>query len=499
MAGVGLSAVMLLAVEAGAAPALRYRTDRILIQVRPAVAAAREQFFRGEGLSVRRDYPRLGGIQVLNVPPGRDVVRLLARLRASGLVEVADLDNIVHVAATPDDPALTGGLQWGLYNNGSSGGVPRADIHALEAWDTLVSATNTIVAVVDSGVRYTHQDLASNLWVNPGETPGNNRDDDHNGIKDDVFGINALGLLSTGDPWDDFGHGTAVAGVIGALGNNGAGISGVAWRARVMACKFLDSAGNGAYSDAVECLSYARDNGARIINASFIDTASNAVLYTALQVCRNAGIIVVAAAGNVQTDNDVTPYYPASFNLDNIVSVAASTRRDTLASFSNFGAASVDLAAPGQDIYLLGITSDSAYVWNSGTSFAAPHVAGALALTWARFPTNSYRQIIDRLLAATDRLPAFAGKCVSGGRLNLARLLAGWSSKLDLVPGGATNGLALRLSGEPWVSYVLESSFAFTNWIPAATKTTGADGVTTFTTTNNLPANDRFYRARRQD
>lgn len=494
----GLSLVLLLCTveNTGAAPAARFRTDRILIQTRPAVAAAREQFQRAEGLRVRRDFPRLGGIQVLEVPAGVEVTRLVARLRASGLVEAADLDHIVRVAATPNDPALLNGLQWGLDNDGTAGGVPGADIHALAGWDALHSASNIIVATVDSGARYTHQDLAANLWVNAGEIPGNNRDDDHNGVKDDIYGINAIGILPGGDPWDDYGHGTAVAGVIGAVGNNGVGVSGVAWQVRIMACKFLDSLGDGSYSDAVECLNYAKDNGARIINASFIDTASNAVLYAAMQACRNAGIIIVAAAGNDTINNDVTPYYPASFNLDNIVAVAASTRSDTLAWFSNYGATNVDLAAPGQDIYLLSNGSDSSYLWNSGTSFAAPYVVGALALALARFPTNTYRQHIDRLLAATDPLPALKGKCVTGGRLNLAKLLPPWRPTLERVAGGVTNTFQLRLRGEPWTGYVLESSTSLTNWTALATNVTGADGTTVFSPTNGLAASGRFYRAK---
>ena len=483
-----------------AAPALRYRTDRILVQTRLAMSAGWAQFQRAEGLRLRRDFPLLGGIQVLEVPVGVEVTRLVERLRASGLVEAVDLDHIVHVAATPDDPALLGGLQWGLYNNGTSGGVLGADIHALEAWDTRNSASNIIVAVVDSGACYTHQDLAANMWVNPGEIPGNNLDDDHNGVKDDIHGINAVGTGPTsGDPWDDYGHGTAVAGVIGGVGNNGVGVSGVAWQVRIMALKFFNAAGDGSYSDAVECLNYARANGARIINTSFVDTVYNSVLYNAMLACRNAGIIIVAAAGNDTINIDVTRYYPASFNLDNIVSVAASTRTDTLASFSNYGATNVDLVAPGKDIYLVATNSDSSYRWDSGTSFAAPQVAGALALALAQFPTNTYRQIIDRLLVAADRLPALTGKCVTGGRLNLAKLVAPWPPTLERLAGGATNTIRLRLRGEPWIGYALESSTSLTNWASVITNVTGADGMTIFSQTNAGIQVGLFYRTKRID
>jgi PKD repeat protein len=219
------------------------------------------------------------------------------------------------------------------------------------------------------------------------------------------------------------GHGTQVAGVAGAVGNNGKGVTGVAWGVRLMACRFFDDDGMGSISDAVECIDYARQHGAHVINASFVSSGYSSSLYNAINACRSAGIIFVAAAGNDSIDNDASPQYPASYDLDNIVAVAATTRTDGLASYSNHGATSVDLGAPGSSLTTTYHNGDSSYVLNSGTSFSAPVVAGAFALMRQRYSGEGYRQMIDRVLAATDPLTALEGKTVSGGRLNLYQAL----------------------------------------------------------------------------
>ncbi|HKI71302.1 MAG TPA: S8 family serine peptidase, partial [Verrucomicrobiae bacterium] len=283
---------------------------------------------------------------------------------------------------------------------------------------------NIIVAVIDTGVRYTHEDLADNMWVNPGEIPGNGIDDDGDGYVDDVHGINVIN--HTGDPNDDYGHGTHVSGTIGAVGNNTVGIVGVCWKVQIMACKFLDSTGNGFISDAIKCMDYARSKGAKVINASWGSTSfTSQALHDAIDTLRQAGIIFVAAAGNSAQDNGVNPIYPASYDLDNIISVAATTRDDDLAVFSNYGASTVDLGAPGEPIFSCWNGSDSDYRYFQGTSMAAPHVTGACALLMAHYPNDNYRQIINRILSNVDRLPSLAGKCISGGRLNLQRALSG--------------------------------------------------------------------------
>jgi subtilisin family serine protease len=399
-----------------------FRSDRLLIQPKSAGAQAKlSKWHAKQGAKVLRQFPDLGEAQVIELPPGAEVQAMLARYRESGLVAHAEPDFFVQAHAEPNDPFYADGSLWGLNNIGQNGGLPGADIDAPEGWDTLNDARSIVVAVIDSGIRYTHQDLAANMWRNPGEVPGNGADDDRNGFRDDVHGINAL--TETGDPNDDNGHGTHVAGIIGAIGNNGLGVTGVAWRVQLMALKFMDATGNGSVSDAIQCLDYARAKGAHVINASWGSTNASSLLDKALERARQAGIIVVCSAGNDSRNNDLVPSYPASTPLDNILSVTATTRIDSFYPFGNFGASSVDLAAPGSPIVSTWFTSDTAYASSSGSSAAAPHVSGTLALLRARFPGSTYRQLIDRILTNTVPLPELAGKCSTGGRLNLAKAL----------------------------------------------------------------------------
>jgi PKD repeat protein len=364
-----------------------------------------------------KTYKSLGGLQVVQLAAGENVEHALERYRASGLVEFAEPDYKLYATTLPNDPQFSNGTQWAL-RNGSSG----RDIHAVAAWDTLSTASNIVVAVIDSGIRYTHEDLAANMWVNVDEIPDNGIDDDKNGTIDDIHGINLV--HRNGDPMDDGNHGTHVAGVIAAVGNNGRGISGVAWKAKLMACKFLDSNGEGDTSDAIDAIDYARSMGAQVINASFGGPDYSAALFTAIQTARNAGVILVAAAGNEIMDTDLTPIYPACYALDNIVVVGGTSRSDAIdLGYSNWGSSSVDLFAPGSSIYSTWGTSDTAYQTLSGTSMATPHVAGALALMKARFPNLTSSQIISRLHASVDVLPDLADRCRTGGRLNLAKAL----------------------------------------------------------------------------
>jgi len=291
--------------------------------------------------------------------------------------------------------------------------------------------------------------LPATRGSNPGELPGNGIDDDGNGYIDDVYGINAI--TGSGDPLDDNRHGSHVSGILGGVGNNGVGIAGVAWSVRIMACKFLNVGGNGSISDAIECMEYARSKGAQIMNSSWGSTSYSQSLYDAIAVARNSGIIFVAAAGNGGPDqlgdnNDTLPFYPASYDLNNIVSVAATDREDQLGSFSNYGLDSVDLGAPGVDIYSASIMGASDYELMNGTSQAAPQVSGALALLKAMHPGESYSQLISHLLESVDPVPALAGKCRSGGRLNLHAALTHAPADLQVSPvsvlrfGGMTGG-----------------------------------------------------------
>lgn len=418
----------------------RYRSDRVLLL--PRVGAGMEalnHLHAAGGRRVLKSYPSMGGLQVVQLAPGENVGEAVLRYRQSGAVEFAEPDYKLRALATPDDPEFRRGSQWSLENTGQLGGIIGSDISAVQGWETLTSASNIVVAVIDSGIRYSHQDLAPNIWSNTNEVPNNSIDDDRNGFVDDIHGIDAM--LNSGDPMDDYGHGTHVAGIIGARGNNGIGIAGVAWQVRLMACRFLGKLGDGDTSDAIQCIDYARRMGAHIINASWGGPDYSASLYTAINNARASGIIFVTAAGNDSSDTDRDPLYPGSFDLNNIVVVGGTGRDDAMdTGYSNFGVNSVDVFAPGTGIYSTWSTWDGAYTSSSGTSMAAPHVAGMLALMKARFPGYATSQLIDRLLNTVDLVPGLAGKCRTGGRVNLARALG---------PTPAAGFSASKISGEP--------------------------------------------------
>jgi subtilisin-like proprotein convertase family protein len=261
------------------------------------------------------------------------------------------------------------------------------------------------------------------MWRNPGESAGSP-------FQGSVYGWNFVN--NNANPMDDNGHGTHVAGIIGAVGNNGVGVSGVAWNVQLMAVKILNYAGSGFTSDAIRGLNFAVSRGAKIANNSWGGAPYDPALASAINEARAQGVIVVAAAGNQGRNIDTTPFYPASYQFDNVVRVAATDNRDALASFSNFGVGTVQLAAPGVNI--ISTSRTGGYVSMSGTSMAAPMVSGALALVWDQNPSWSYQQVIQRVLSTVDPIPALASRVSTGGRLNLGRALAGGSA------GGGGNG-----------------------------------------------------------
>jgi subtilisin family serine protease len=384
-------------------------------------------------------------------------------------VESAEPDYRIYASAVPDDPGFVN--CWGLSNTGKNGGKIGGDIDARDAWDARNSAENVVVAIIDSGVRYTHEDLAANMWRNPGEIPGNGIDDDGNGVVDDVVGYNAV--ERSGDPFDDCGHGTHVAGTIGAVANNGKGIAGVCWKVQMMALKFMDASGSGDTSDAISCINYARAHGARVINASWGSSYGSSALKSAITAARNAGIIFVAAAGNEDSNNDQVPSYPANYGLANVISVAAIDNLDELdARYSNYGARTVDIAAPGTAVYSTWNDSDTAYTTLSGTSMATPHVTGAVALLFAEYPNETYSSIIARLYAGVDKLPSLEGKCVTGGRLNIGNLFPRSAIPqppvITAVQETSTGALQLTLSG-PAADVRLETSTNLVDWTPVET------------------------------
>lgn len=401
--------------------------DGVVIAVPRAAATARSlsQTEAGLGYRTGRQFPRFGGLRILRAGSNESVPEMIARLKATGDYAIVEPDYVRRATVSPDDPRFVNGDQWGLRNDGGDDGLTGADIAAPDGWSVRHDAETVIVAVIDSGIRLDHEDLKDNLWSNPGETAGNGIDDDANGYVDDVHGINAIAPDGgdAGDPSDNNGHGTHVAGIIGAVGNNGRGIAGVAWRVQLMALRFLDEAGNGFTSDAIMCIDYAIARGAHIINASYGSDADSysAAEEAAIRRARDAGILFVTAAGNDGRDLDSDNEYPAAYPVDNLVVVGAFSRHGPMLSFSNYGSGRVDLIAPGAEVLSTGHAGSASYVTMNGTSMAAPHVSGALALLRAAYPDDDHRALVNRLLRGTNQ-DELGGKV----RLPPGRAMAGW-------------------------------------------------------------------------
>ncbi len=352
----------------------------------------------------------------------------------SGLIQYAHPDYLITPAITPNDPYLLDLDE--TYNIQL--------INAPSAWNYYHNASNIIVAIVDTGIRYTHQDLNANMWINPREIPGNGIDDDNNGYIDDIYGINLSEAdQPTGDPMDTTGHGTHVAGIAGAVGNNGLGITGIAWNIQLMACSFMSSTG-GEISSAIECINYARKHGAKIINASWTIQYDTPIFRDELNLLRQNGIMLICAAGNNGINLDSNPQYPACYSKEfqNVITVGNSDQNDSKAYDSNYSSQYVNLFAPGRYITSASSKNDTQYRFSSGTSMSTPHVAGAVALYMSNHPQDNYEIIKSKLLSSVDPIPNLTSYCTSGGRLNLAQFLTGektpqlnWSSPTPITYG----------------------------------------------------------------
>ncbi|MHC4328126.1 MAG: S8 family serine peptidase, partial [Planctomycetota bacterium] len=401
------------------------------------------------------------GLAVVNLPEGTNILDALAWFNSSANVLYAEPNYKYKLFLVPNDPNYP--EQWALDNTGQTGGTPDADIDANDAWDINTGDPDIIIAITDTGIDYQHPDLAANMWVNAAEQNGApGVDDDGNGYVDDIYGYDFAGagsaVLDDGDsdPVDMWFHGTHVAGVAGAVGNNSEGITGVCWNVKLMSLKvFADdyvTEPTAFASDAVEAIAYAVDNGARIINASWGGGFFSQSLYDAIKQAGDAGVLFVAASGNdFGNDNDVFPVYPASYDLDNIISVMSTDANDNVAAFSNFGATSVDIAEPGEDILsttpttelfpMLVFNVSTNYASLSGTSLSAPYAAGACALIWSEFPTLPNGLIKGILLKASDPIVGSPRCCLSGGRINLHKALT-------LIPKGKA-GKVLNAKDDP--------------------------------------------------
>ncbi len=376
---------------------------------------------------------------------GVTVEQAVNLLKDDPRIEYAEPNYIFQLAAVPNDPYFN--LLWGMNNTGQTGGTVDADIDAVEAWN-ISTGNSIIIGVIDTGVDTAHVDLLGNIWTNPVEIPNNGIDDDSNGYVDDIHGWDFVN--SDNVPVDDNGHGTHVSGTIAAVGNNTIGVAGVCWSAKIMALKFLDSWGYGNTANAILAVEYATMMGANLTSNSWGGGSYSQALKDAIDSSGVHGMLFVAAAGNSRENNDLYPHYPSSYNSENLIAVAATDHNDKLANESNWGSCwgptSVDLGAPGVNIY--STIPGNFYTYLSGTSMATPHVSGAAALIWSEYPLLTHLQVKDRIMRMADPLPDLAGKCVTGGRLNVFMAMA----EPDSIPPSPISDLAVTNTGGSWIA-----------------------------------------------
>lgn len=333
-----------------------------------------------------------------------------------------------HSSAAPQDPLY--GKLWGLHNTGSnepdkSGnisttpGVAGADIDAEKAWGITRGSKNVVIAVIDTGIDYEHPDLKNNMWVNEKEIPGNRIDDDQNGYIDDVYGWNAES--DNGNIMDGNSHGTHCAGTIGAEHNNGIGVAGVMADVSLMGVKFLSDDGSGSLADAVEAIDYATKMNVDIMSNSWGGGGFSQALFDVISAAKDKGIVFTAAAGNESSNNDARPSYPATYNVDNIISVASHTAQDSLSSFSCYGRRTVHVAAPGSNV--LSSVPRGEYKVYSGTSMATPHVSGVVGLLLSETGRLPVLEVRNRLMETSVPGAAYRRTVASGGRVNVHNFL----------------------------------------------------------------------------
>lgn len=392
----------------------------VLIQFRAGARDDQKEMLRSlvSGRTVTT-YPSLPGLE--HVAVGKRLEETLRVLNtvgvAMGLIEYAEPDYVLRAIATPNDTYY--GLLWGMNNTGQTvngdPGAAGADIDADLAWDATTGSSSVVVASIDTGIRKAHEDLAANIWTNPGEIANNRIDDDANGFVDDTWGWNFY--RGNNKPDDNNGHGTHTSGTVGAIGNNAKGVAGVAWNVRLVSLKFLGPSGSGSTSGAIGAIDYCIGKNIKLSNNSWGGPGSSS-LQAAVNRAQTAGHLLVVAAGNSGVNIDTSPTYPAAYANDNIISVAATDNDDRLASFSNYGLTRVDLGAPGVNIASCWGSANNAYAWSNGTSMACPHVTGAAALVWAVNPSWTYTQVRSKIFSSVRPVAALSGKCATGGALN---------------------------------------------------------------------------------
>jgi subtilisin family serine protease len=414
-----------------------------------------------------------------------DGAALLAFFRSHPAVEYAEPNFVLQATQVPNDPYFP--QLWGLQNMTQ----PGADIGAAAAWDVSIGAASTVVGVIDTGIDYTHQDLAANVWSAPSTftvTVG--------GVSitcaAGTHGFNALTM--TCDPMDDNNHGTHVSGTIGAAGNNGVGVVGVNWTTSIIGAKFLDASGSGSTADAVNAIdfviktkqAFASSKGAnvRVLSNSWGGGGFSQALLDEVNLANANNILFVAAAGNNGSNNDTTPFYPAGFSAPNVIAVAATDSTDHLASFSNYGPSSVHLGAPG--VGIASTTIGNTYSTFSGTSMATPHVSGAAALVLSHCTLDT-AGVKNTLLKSVDILPSLVGYTSTGGRLNVntaIRNCAAAPAAVPAAPAGLTAAAGNLQVSLVWQVSAGASTYNVKRSTVSGAETTVASGLTTTTYTD---------------
>jgi len=456
--------------------------------------ATRDALCRKVGLGAMRTYALVPGLALVHV--AGNPMDAIAQLKSSAAVDYIEPNYIYYRQGIPNDPLFS--QLWGMNQAANN------DIDAPEAWDIYTGDPNYRVAIIDTGIDFNHPDLQGNIWVNPGEIANDGIDNDGNGYIDDVSGWDFTGTgLGTkfvnGDnnPQDGDGHGTHVAGTIAGKGNNGVGVAGVVWGAKIVPLKFLDDTGSGSTANAILAVDYCRVNGIKLSNNSWGGGGSSAALRTAISNAGAADHLFVAAAGNSTLNIDgLLKSYPASYNLANQINVAATTATGTLASFSNYGLTSVHVGAPGNAIvstYSTTVVGSTGYASLSGTSMASPHVTGVAALLRGRMPGWTVAQVKAAILNTVKPLASLSGKTVTGGTVSAYKALL--STVVELVPPVATAFRSIPADALGWNNAAVTLTITATDEVggsgvrdirytvgAATTTVTGATATVSYTT-----------------
>lgn len=403
------------AVESVHRPSGEFVPGQVLVKYKPVTRVETAAYYQRAYKIATIDSFNMIGVDLLKLPGAMGVEKAIEMFKNDPNVMFVEPNYYRYVTGTPNDPLFS--QLWGMKK-----------IRAPQAWDTTIGSTGVVIAVIDSGVHWTHPDLKANMWQNPGETPGNSIDDDMNGYVDDIVGWDFA--FNDNNPNDGNGHGTHVAGTAAAVGNNSIGVTGLSQRAKIMALRFIDAGGTGSTSDAIKAILYANRNGAHIQNLSWGGGGFSRALKDAIDA---SAAVIVAAAGNGGADgigdnNDLFPHYPSSYASSNLIAVAAIDQNDNLPSFSNFGLVSVDVTAPGVGILSTHSPANTGnYGKKTGTSMAAPHVAGLAGLIVANrgglsvSSENSITaasDVIQIINSTVDPIASLTGRIATGGRVN---------------------------------------------------------------------------------